>query len=471
MIRAKIAAVLLALASLPPTFAHAQLEPTRDESASTTSAPLRLSLSAAVTQALRANLTAIEGETRIGEATGTAERRRALLLPKISASHTTSLQNRNLKAFGMSLPGAFSALLPTVVGPFSTYDYRLSASQTILDRQATHALRAAERQVDSEKLTWQDTRELIVRQTEARYRAAQTNQATWQAAEARLTTSQSLTQLAVDQKANGLATGIDVLRAEVQQRRAEQNVLVARNAYETARLDLTRYLGLRPGTEIELAERLAMTVAPVPEASTAVRTALAARHDYAALQMQRTMLDEQSKAARARDWPRLFVDGNYGAQGRSYGQMPGIGQIEGTLAITVFDRDRQGERREIAARRARLAAQIADLERAVEQDVRQALLDLQSTAQQAEVTEAEVALARQELALASDRFRHGVADNLEVVRAQGELQAAEDDAIAALARHEDARMALARAIGQAEQSVNDEDHHSPSTDNQTKETK
>jgi outer membrane protein TolC len=44
-----------------------------------------------------------------------------------------------------------------------------------------------------------------------------------------------------------------------------------------------------------------------------------------------------------------------------------------------------------------------------------------------------------------------VTDNIEVVTAQSSLASAQDDRIVALARHADARMALARALGATEQ--------------------
>ena len=70
--------------------------------------------------------------------------------------------------------------------------------------------------------------------------------------------------------------------------------------------------------------------------------------------------------------------------------------------------------------------------------------------QQADVTQAGFDLARRELELARDRFKNGLTDNVEVVTAQDSLQAAQDDHILSLARHEDAIMALIRAMGATE---------------------
>jgi outer membrane protein TolC len=97
-----------------------------------------------------------------------------------------------------------------------------------------------------------------------------------------------------------------------------------------------------------------------------------------------------------------------------------------------------------------LSEQIDDLARGIEQDLRKALLDLESTENQVSVTEAALNLAQRELTLAQDRFRNGVTDNIEVVTAQDTLASTQDDRIMALARHADAGMALARALGATE---------------------
>ncbi|HMD30333.1 MAG TPA: TolC family protein, partial [Candidatus Acidoferrales bacterium] len=149
--------------------------------------------------------------------------------------------------------------------------------------------------------------------------------------------------------------------------------------------------------------------------------------------------------------PKLSVNGDYGAFGRTFADLPGVGEIQGTLSFTIFDRDRGGESKELDSRVRRLDEQMADLELGIEQELRKALLDLDSTEQQVKVTQSGVDLAGSELKLAEDRFRQGVTDNIEVVTAQSSLQSAQDDHITALARHADARMAMARALGATEQ--------------------
>ena len=136
--------------------------------------------------------------------------------------------------------------------------------------------------------------------------------------------------------------------------------------------------------------------------------------------------------------------------GRNLAAMPATGGIEGILSVTIFDRDRTGEKQVLESRADRLKAQTDDLARGIEQDIRKAVLDIRSTEQQVSVAQQGFDLAKRELSLAEDRFRNGVADNIEVVTAQDALASAQDNQIAAIAQNADARAALARALGATE---------------------
>lgn len=407
--------------------------------------PQRLTLQEAIDMALKQNLSVRLASAQAAELEGTRERRRASLLPHVNGNAFANRQNIDLAALGISFPG-----VPTVVGPFGHYDFRVSASQSLIDRRAYHNWRASTDQEDAARLSYQDARDLVIRQAAGLFLDAQAYAAEVEAAESRVTTSQTLEKLASDQHAQGLATGVDEVRSQVQLARDQQTLLVARDAYQTSLLSLARYLGLRPGIPLVLAEPLKFHHVESAEAGQALRTALEARSDYAALLKQRDALGEQLKASRARYLPTLSVNGDYGAIGRGLGSLAGTGEIQGTLTVTLFDHDRSGEKTELQNQIKRLDAQIDDLNHEIEQELRKAALDLESTENQVTVAESALHLAERELSLAQDRFRNGVTDNIEVVTAQASLASAQDDRITAQARHADAIMALVRALGGTE---------------------
>jgi outer membrane protein TolC len=190
-----------------------------------------------------------------------------------------------------------------------------------------------------------------------------------------------------------------------------------------------------------------------PEIETLVPAALQTRADYLSMAKQREGLVEQQRANRARNYPKLSVNGNIGEIGRSIGSVQTTGLIQGQIDFTIFDRDRGGEAQELASRVKRIEDQIADLRRGVEEDIREALLNLDSTAEQVSVANEGQELARRELEMAEDRFKQGTANNVEVVTAQDELARAQENYILAVSSHVDAKCALARATGDTEKKI------------------
>ena len=412
-------------------------------------APERLTLEDAIQRGLQANLNVLVAGTRVDELQGTRQRRlAAALLPRASAQAYANVQNRNLRAFGISVPG-----IPNVVGPFSNYDFTFYAQQNVVDLESYRTWKASEIALDAGKMDEQDARDLIVRAIAGLYLNAQSANARVAAAQSRVTDSDTLYQLAKDKHDAGTATGVDVLRAQVQLANDRQALLEAANQYQQSLLLLARNLGMSSGTPLELAEPLRYEALAETRPETLLPAALLARADYLSLLRQRDGLIEQQRANRARFYPKLSVNGNIGELGRSIGGVQTTGAIQGQIDFTIFDRDREGEAQEFASRVARIDDQIADLRRGVDEDIREALLNLDSAAQQVTVAAEGQNLAGRELQLAQDRFRAGAANNVEVVTAQDELARAEENYILAVTTHVDAKFALARALGDTEKNI------------------
>lgn len=412
-------------------------------------APYRLTLQDAIQKALQANLSVLEAGTRVEEAEGThARRSSAALLPRVTAQTSANAQNRDLRAFGISLPG-----MPEVVGPFSNYDFRIYAQQNVIDLQSYRGLKASERALDAGRMDERDARDLIVRVVAGLYLNAQSAAARADAAQSRVTDSSTLLKLAKDKHDAGTATGVDVLRAEVQLANDRQALLIAQNQTKQSLLELARNLGMSPATPLELAEPLNFHPLAQPEIETLAPAALVARADYLSLTSQREELLEQQRANRARSYPKLSVNGNFGEIGRSIGSVRSTGLVQGQIDFTLFDRDRNGEAQELASRVKRIDDQIADLRRGIDEQLREALLNLNSAEEQVAVAREGQQLAQRELELAQDRFQQGTANNVEVVTAQDELARAEQNYILAVSSHVDAKFSLARAMGDTEKNI------------------
>ena len=97
--------------------------------------------------------------------------------------------------------------------------------------------------------------------------------------------------------------------------------------------------------------------------------------------------------------------------------------------------------------------ELADLGGQIDYQVRAALLDIQSAADQVAVARSNLDLANQTLTQAQDRFASGVTDTIEVVQAQGSVAVANDNLISALYAHNLSKVELARALGSTEQRI------------------
>ncbi len=98
----------------------------------------------------------------------------------------------------------------------------------------------------------------------------------------------------------------------------------------------------------------------------------------------------------------------------------------------------------------RLHQQQMDLRNEIAQDVKTALINLDSARSEVSVANLGVQLSKEEVDQARDRFNAGVADNIEVIQAQDSLARANDNQITALYRFNQARADYARATGQME---------------------
>lgn len=110
-----------------------------------------------------------------------------------------------------------------------------------------------------------------------------------------------------------------------------------------------------------------------------------------------------------------------------------------------------GEALKAALRQRR--AETADIRGRIDQDVRQAFIDLLAAADQVEVTRSNVDLADDMLRQARDRFVDGIAAKVGVVQAQQAVEQTHHDYIAAVFDHNLAKVSLARATGGARQAI------------------
>jgi outer membrane protein TolC len=178
------------------------------------------------------------------------------------------------------------------------------------------------------------------------------------------------------------------------------------------------------------------------------------RSDYKAAHDRLVAAQLERSAATAGYFPSLDLAANFGEIGAVPGELLPTYLLSGTLNIPIFQGGKvHGDVLKAEASLREAQAQMADVRALIDQDIRNALLDLKSSAEQVEVAQSSVNFSEQALTQSRDRFAAGVTDNLEVVQAQEALASAHESLISSLYQHNLAKVSFARALGRAEEGV------------------
>jgi outer membrane protein TolC len=412
---------------------------------------LQLTVGDVIRRALEYNLGVLLSEQALSHAGGTRWMALSQLLPNLNAYVTESRQRINLEAFGFS-PSNFG--LSNVVGPFNTFDARVTLSQVLVDFRATNETRAENHNVEAARYSYRSARDLVVLVAANAYLQVLAADARSQSARAQLQTSQTLYAQAQDLKQNGIIAGIDVVRAEVRLNGDRQRVTVSQNGFEKAQLELARVIGLPVGQAFALSAELPNVPMPDLTVEQALEQAYRDRPDYLAAQ-QRVRAAEASRAAAfSEQLPSVQVNADYGALGLTAADSVATYTIAASVSIPIFQGGRiQGRLAETDADLRQRRAEAEDMRAQIYYDVRVAFSDLRATGEQLQVATRSRELAGQELTQARDRFAAGVANNLEVVQAQESVTTADEQYIDALLGFDVAKAVLARSLGDAEAAV------------------
>jgi len=239
---------------------------------------------------------------------------------------------------------------------------------------------------------------------------------------------------------------------QVQNRR--QRSIVAENDFAKAKLQLARAIGLPPGQDFTLTDK--MPFAPLNDVTIedALARAYDQRADFLAARDRVSAAEATSRAANAELLPTLNIDADYGTIGNTASGSHPTYTVAATVRVPLFEAGRaQTRRAESEALLQRRRAELEDVKGQIDIEVRTAFLDVRAAAQQLDAAQTTVTLANQELEQARDRFAAGVTGNIEVTQAQESVVAASDTYLAALYAHNLAKASLARALGVAETAI------------------
>jgi TolC family type I secretion outer membrane protein len=413
---------------------------------------LKLTLGQAVELALKNNLQARLAGEHVMEARGAKGMALSALLPNLYGAAYQMDLTVNLAAMGFSPKNLPGIPIPMFVGPFNRFDARLQLVQSIFNLSSIRRYQAGARNLAAAEHAQRQATQQVIAAAALAYLAVLEAEQSVAAAEANVQLADRLLELARSRREAGVATGIDVARAETRLASQRVQLAQAQTQLASARLALLRVIGASLSARLELTDKLRFIAEPPPAADEAVERALAERADVKAAQEQLRAAEAEYRAAVAGWLPSVSFFGDYGSSGLLPNELNLPTRSVGLrLDVPLFNGGRTRSEIQIAASRRRQAqAQLADLRAAVEKEVREALDHLETRARQVEAARSALQLAERELELAQDRFRNGLADNIEVLNAQTALENARQGWVAGLALFNMARLNLALAMGRAE---------------------
>ena len=435
---------------LNPGFARAQ----RTNGANTlpANAPtqmLRMTLDQAVGLALKQNPTAQIAILTAAQSEQDKNIARADLLPQVNAKISDEAQKVNLRAqFGGQAP--FPGF-PATLGPYQIFSAGPTFGGPVFDLTLWKRYQAARETMSAGKANSLSTREQVILLVVSQYIGTLRAVANVQASQSRVDLAQALYDQAADLQKEGVGTGIDTLRSNVELQNEKQRLIQAQTERETSLYGLSRLLNLDPRQPIELADSLGFFETPQPEVETSLEAALAERQEWKALESQIKAAESQKKAAQYSRLPSVRFDGDFAYVGTSSNTTLPTYTYQASVNLPIFTGGRihaEVVRANLEIRK--LEQQQDDLRNQIALDVKTALLNLSSARNEVQVANLGVQLSKEEVDQARDRFLAGVANNIEVIQAQDSLARANDNQIAALYRFNQARADLARSIGQME---------------------
>ncbi|MSU65361.1 MAG: TolC family protein [Opitutus sp.] len=398
-----------------------------------------LNLDQALASVEKVNVTVLLSREAAAQSLELTSQLRAGILPIVSGS-LNQRRSQGVSTAGVAVSSA----------PASRFDALLSGSYSLLDFNRRSAVKASRVGVEVAQANYSAVVQNILTSVAQTYFTHLRNLRRLDVFDANISRARSLLELAKNQLAAGVATQIDVTRADSVLALADQARLQQVTVLYQSELLLKRLLDVDTGVEMRLADfsvkRLPASMFAFGEQKTAFET----RADYLASMKSLEQTKGDVRTAAFERLPILALTGTYGLASAKFDDSSkkdtwstGVG-----LSFPIFDGFRAGADKRVALSRQRAQeARLHSLELQITAEIRLALQDAGSRNAQIAVAEKAVRLAQEEQRLARQRYQQGVADNREVVESENRLAIANDNLVEAVYQYNLSRVELARARG------------------------
>ena len=192
----------------------------------------------------------------------------------------------------------------------------------------------------------------------------------------------------------------------VESQTTEQRLTTLENDFAKQKINLARLIGLPPSDAYSLSGEPSSSPPVDLDFDHALTQAVENRFDLKAAEAQLRAAKRTKNAATAERLPSLDVSADYGAIGTNPSQSHGTFTFVGTLRVPIWNGGKtEGSIEQADAALEQRRAELDDMRGRIEADVRQALLDLQTTRKQMDLAANNKRVARETLELTRQRFK------------------------------------------------------------------
>jgi outer membrane protein len=367
---------------------------------------------------------------------------RSELLPHAGFDANEAVTRYNTKA----QLGVQPSIIPHDIGAYQAIHVGPTFNTPIFDLTLIRQYQESGHRLMASRADAQTVREESVLLTVSQYMAHLRALASITAASSRVELADRLARQAQDLLTDGVATKIDVSRAQVRLREEKQQLIDAQVNAETTLYALKRIINLPDSQQVEFTDQQDFFSTPVLDISNPLATAFEKRPE-------RIKVGEaEHKVAVAASLPKLAFEGRWNEQGETLTTLTPGYEYKLNVTIPIFAGGRlKAERKATILAELKTQKQLLQEQNLITEQVRDGQVELKAALHQVDLGREQVQLANEEVSLSQGRFQSGVADNIEVTTAQDSLARANDEEIGALFRYNVARAQLARAIGAVEQ--------------------
>ncbi|MBM3285203.1 MAG: TolC family protein [Candidatus Aminicenantes bacterium] len=271
---------------------------------------MTLTLEKSLSLALSQNPFYLASQERVEGAQSRLRQAAAQFFPSLNAS---ALQNLDEKVFVLEFPSFIPGGQPQRVAVDFTRDYQVSISFNLplfTGGRLTSGFRQAQYNLCSTRESVRQTNQETVFNVKQGFYGYLLAVELVEVSEEALNLAEKLLQHVRNMVEVGMASRLDLLRAEVRVANLKPSVLQARNNVAVAELSLKTILGLDLSQPVEVVGEMAYQPVEV-NLDESLRTALANRPELNQVEYQKKMAEEMVKIARAASLPTIAVSGNY----------------------------------------------------------------------------------------------------------------------------------------------------------------